>query len=231
MLRISYQDVLTASTSAQLTIGSRAETPDGRKWVYVKANAALAKGDIAITGAVVGVDTVSSSADNQNRIVYVTEASAGWTVGAYADDWMLVDDGTGAGQVAKIKTNTNDTLELYPEYALSAALDVADSDITIARPYHVDEAEVTSKKQNANGIAQCAIAASSYGWLLTYGPGVVTAGIALTATASFGTGDDTAGYATILATTEGSFDAQCLGYSLVANASADKGALVFVNIQ
>lgn len=230
---ITFQDVLTTSSTQQFALGQRAELPDGRKFVYVKnITAALtAKGMVGIQGASVGVDTVSSSADNQGRKVYITEASAGWTVGDYADDWVLVDDGTGEGQVAKIKTNTADTLILYPEYALTTALDVADSDITIVRPYHVTIAAVTSKKQGAVGICQVAFTLNYYGWLQTYGVGTVLAGEVITTSANFTTGDNTTGTVKIGATTEGAFDAQNLGYSLEANTTADKNLVAFINIQ
>src|SRR3990167_6769764 len=145
MLQITFQGVLEISSTPQFSLGQRAETPDGRRFVYIQnVTAALtAKGMVGIKGATVDVDTVSSSSDSLSRKVYITEASAGWTIVAYADDWVLVNDGTGAGQVAKIKTNTADTLELYPEYALATALDVADSDILIVRPYHVTIAAIS----------------------------------------------------------------------------------------
>ena len=231
MNQITFQDVYQTTTSPNFKIGTRASTPDGREWVYVKTTDALAKGKVAIQGAVVGVDTVSSSADALGRIVYITKASAGWTVGAYEDDIVVVDDGTGKGQTAKIKTNTTDTLELYPETALATALSVADSDITIVRPNHVLIAAVTSMKQGAIGIAQTAFAANDYGWLLTNGDGMVLTGETLAVGAGFATGDDTTGQVVVMATTEGAFDAQNLGFCWVANSAADMLALVRVCIR
>jgi hypothetical protein len=231
MLQINFQDVYQTSTTANFKIGTRARTPDGREWTYVKATDALAKGKVAIQGAVVGVDTVSSSADALGRIVYITKASAGWTVGAYEDDLVVVDDGTGKGQTAKIKTNTTDTLELYPETALVTALAVADSDITIVRPNHVLIAAVTSKVQGAIGIAQTAFAANDYGFLLTNGDGCVFAGSTLVVGAGFTTGDDTTGQVIVGVTATGPYDAQNLGWALVANSAADMLALVRVNIR
>lgn len=231
MNQITFQNVYQTATSPCFKIGERAQTPDGREWVYVKSSAVLAKGNVAIQGAVVAVDTVSSAADALGRIVYITKASAGWTYGAYEDDIVVVDDGTGKGQTAKIKTNTSDTLELYPETALATALSVVDSDITIVRPSHVTIAAVTSMVQGAIGIAQVAFAANDYGWLLTNGDGCVLTGETLVVGKGFATGDDTTGQVVVLATTEGGFDAQDLGIAWVANSAADMLALVRVHIR
>lgn len=232
MNQISFQNVYQTSTSPSFKVGERAATPDGREWVYVQnVTGTLAKGNVAIQAAVVAVDTVSSSTDALGRIVYITKASAGWTVGAYADDIVVVDDGTGKGQTAKIKGNTADTLELYPETALATALSVVDSDITIVRPAHTTIAAVTSKVQGAVGIAQTAFANNDYGWLLTNGDGVVLAGDTLVVGAGFSTGDDTTGQVVVAVTAKGPYDAQNLGFCWVANSAADMGALVRVDIR
>lgn len=231
MNQITFQAVHQTSTAPVAKLGERAITPDGREWVYVKANSALAKGSVAVPDAVTAVDLVSSSTDAQSRIVYLTKASAGWTVGQFAEGWVVVDDGTGVGQAGRIKTNTADTLELYPEFAFATALAVADSDITIRTMAEVDKAAVTVKIQSAVGIAQVAFAASDYGWLLTDGDGVVLAGEALTVGGSFVTGDDTTGQVVKGTTAKGEFDEQTLGFCLVANAAADQLALVRVHIR
>jgi len=231
MNQITFQSALqTVTTPGAFAPGQRAMTPDGREWVYVKADTALSKGSVAVPNAVASKDTVSSSADAQGRIVYITEASAGWTAGAYAGGWVVVDDGTGVGQLAKIIDNTADTLILDPAYALSTALAVATSDITIMTPFLVDKAAITSKVQQSTGIAQVAFSAGDYGWLLTKGDGSVLAGEALGVGSGFTTGDDTTGQVIKAITAEGPYDAQNLGYCRVANASADQLAYVYVNI-
>lgn len=231
MLQITFHDV-RQTTTAQGSIkpGTEAQTPDGRRWVYVKADSALAQGSVAVPNAVASADTVVSSADAIGRHVFVTEASAGWTAGAYAGGWMYVDDGTGAGQLARILDNTADTLILDPADALSTALVVTDSDITIFTPFLVDKAAVTSKVQQAVGIAQVAFSASDYGWLLKEGDGVVLAGEVLVVGTGFVTGDDTTGQVVKATTAKGSYDEQNLGFCRVANAAVDTLAYVKVNI-
>jgi|TARA_R100001530_G_scaffold2201_4_gene3694 hypothetical protein len=232
MNQITFQDVLqTTTVRGAFKLGERATTPDGREWVYVKANSLLALGSIAVPDAVTAVDACSSSQDNQSRNRFITKASAGWTVGQFEDAWGVVDDGTGAGQVFKIQTNSVDTLTLYPEYALSTALSVSDSDITIRTMAEVDKAAITSKVQQAVGVAQVAFAASEYGWLLTNGEGGILVGEVLTIGAGVTTGDDTTGQGQKAITAEGPFDAQLIGISLVANAAADQVALCRILIR
>ena len=231
MNTITFNDVYQTSTAPVFKLGERASTPDGREWVYAKAATALASNLVAVPEAVTAVDTVSSSADNQGRIVYITKASAGWTVGQFADSIGVVDDGTGVGQVFKIKSNTVNTLELYAETALATALSVSDSDITIRQMSLVDPSAVTVKIQSAVGISQTAFSALDYGFLLTNGDGGVKAGAALTVGGSFVTGDNTVGQVVKGTAAKGEFDEQSLGFALVANAAADQTALVRVNIR
>lgn len=227
MNSISFQDVYQTTTArGQFKLGQRGCTPDGREWVYVKAAEALTNSSVVVPDAVTAVDTVSSSQDAQGRNVYITEASAGWTIGAFEDAIGVVDDGTGKGQTFKIRTNSADTLTLYPETALGTALAVADSDITIRTMGAVDMAAVTSQVQSAVGANQVAFADAEYGWALTNGDGRAVAGDTLVIGAGFTTGDDTEGQVIVATTAKGTLDEQSLGFALVANAAVDMGALV-----
>lgn len=232
MQQISFQNVLKTSASPLAILGARASTPDGSLWVYTKLNEAAAKGNVVVPVAVTEVETVSSSTNGAGQIVYITEGSAGWTAGAYENAWVLVDDGTGEGQVAKVKTNTADTLELYPQWALTTALSVSDSDIFISRYNTLSEmSAITDKHQNAIGITQVAFTtAAPYGWVLREGNGIVIAGEVLTVDLSFVAGDDTEGQVLKGTAAKGPFDEQALGTVLAANSTADKGALVMVDI-
>lgn len=233
MLKISFQDVFQVTDAeGQIKVGQRASTPDGNIWVYGKSNGgSIAAFKVAVPGSDVAFDTASSSADNQGRNVYITEASAGWTVGAYANYWGVVDDGTGVGQRFRVQTNSTDTLTLYPEYALSTALAVADSDITLsAGEASLVIAAITSKLQNAVGIAQTAFTDGDFGWFLEKGRGSVFAGEVLTKGAGYTTGDDTTGQVINNDATESAVTAQILGRTLVANAGADQRTLVWVNV-
>jgi len=232
MVRISFQDALQASSAPNAILGAKANTPDGSTWVYVKLNETASKGMLVSPVVNTGVDTVSSGTNGIGQIVFVTEASAGWTVGAFNDAWLVVDDGVGEGQVAKIKTNTADTLELYSQWALGTALAVADSDITISTVNSLSEkSPITTLTTFVNGAAQVAFAQNDYGWVLAKGPGIVIGGTVVTANVNFTPGDDTEGYATIGITAKGNFDGFTAGYSLAANTTVDKGFLACMAIQ
>lgn len=205
-------------------------TPDGRIWTYGKANEAFTLGHVAVPVAITDVDTVSSSNDNDGNTIFITEASAGWTLNQFADAWGHVNAGTGAGQVFRVKRNTADTLELYLDYALSTALSVTDSDIQLERPNLLEKSAVTDKLQNAQGVAQVAFASADYGWFLQSGRGSVLAGEALTESASCMAGDDTEGQVLKGITAEGDFDYQTIGICISANGSADEAALVNVTL-
>lgn len=227
MNTISFQNVYqTITQRGEFKLGQRAVTPDGREWQFIKANTAIATSLIAVPDAVTSADLWSSSTDAQGRIVYLTRAASTMTVGAFEDGIGVVDDGTGKGQTFKIRTNSATTLTLYPETALGTALAVADSDLTLMTMSECDPAAITSKVQMAQGAPQVSMAAADYGWVLTEGDGRCIAGSTLVVGAGFTTGDDTVGQVIVGVTATGPYDAQNLGYAIVANSAADMGALV-----
>ena len=227
MNQISFQNVYQSSTNrGTFKLGQRAVTPDGREWQFVQAQSAVATSLVAVPDAVTSADLWSSSTDNQGRIVYLTRAASTMTTGQFEDAIGVVDDGTGKGQTFKIRTNNATTFTLYPETALGTALAVANSDLTVMTMSYVDPAAVTSKVQMAQGAPQVSLAAADYGWILTEGDGRCIAGSTLVVGAGFTTGDDTAGQVIVGVTATGPYDAQNLGYAIVANSAADMGALV-----
>lgn len=232
MNQISFQDVYqTITARGEFKLGQRAMTPDGRQWVFVQANGVIGKNLIAIPNTVQTLTTLSSSTDNQGRIVYLTDTDAALTTGAFEDGIGLVNTGTGTGQSFKIRTNTAQLITLYPETALSTALAVADSGVALRTMSRVIVAAITSKIQQAQGATQVAFASQDYGWLLTEGDGGVIPGEVLIIGSNFTTGDDTAGEVIKGITTNGNFDAQNLGFAIVANSAADIGALVRFEIR
>lgn len=225
MNQLTFQSVYQPTLAqGQFNVGQRGMTPDGREWVYAqnKSGVTISKGMIAIPIADVTVTGVSSSADAIGRIIYITKASAGWTVGQFENQLVYVTAGTGIGQFAKIQTNNADTLTLYPENALTTALNSGSSNIKIVQPSLVRKAVVTSKIQRAVGCPQVDVADGYYAWFLTEGDGVVLAGTTtLVVGSNFTTGDATAGSVIVGVTSEGPFDAQSLGFALAANTAND----------
>lgn len=232
MRLITFQNVLQQSDVPQAgaELGGRAATPDGREWVYVKANEAISKGHVATRIANVDVDTVSSSSDGDGDRTYITKASAGWIVGAYQNAYGLVDDGTSEGQFFKIKDNTADTLNLYKDYKLTSALAVADSDIVIVRPYLAEKSAVSVLNQILIGVAQIAISSGYYAWVQSKGPGCVLMGDTGVANEQVTPGDDSEGEAIAITNGETPDDISSVGRVLVANTTVDKLAMVDINV-
>jgi len=160
-----------------LLLGTRYECPDGRMWVYVQMTGAAAPlGAVLQAAAIVGEDTVSSAAD----LLSITGGGVdtAWTAGAFAGDYVYVDDGTGEGQCRRILNNS--ATALFLDRPLTTALAIADSDITIFRPFHMRLA-LAAITTPVSGIASVlnpnagtgpgtnAIDQNSYGWIQVRG--------------------------------------------------------------
>lgn len=232
MNQISFQDVYqTITARGEFKLGQRAMTPDGRMWVFVNAAGAIGKNLIAIPNTVTTITTLSSSTDNQGRIVYITDTDSAWTTGAFEDGIGLINTGTGTGQTFKIKTNSATVLTLYPETALATALAVGSSGAAIETMSKVLIAAVTSKVQQTVGATQVSFASGDFGWLITEGDGGVIAGEVLTIGCNFVSGAATAGEVLKGTTAKGPFDEQSLGFCIAANSGADIAALVRFEIR
>jgi hypothetical protein len=230
MRNITFGQTLQTSDVSTARLGEVAMTPDGREWVYVKANEAVSLGHALTRVANTDADTIASATDGDGNITLLTQASAGWTAGQFADAYGIVDAGTGSGQFFKVRTNTADTLQLYSDYALSTALSVSDSDIVLARPYLAEKTAVTVLHQIPLGVAQVAFAANEFGWALRRGIGTVIAGAALVANELCTPGDDTEGEVITVGSGETIDDASFFGRCVAANGSADEGAMIDANL-
>jgi len=231
MKLITFQSVFDTPTVKMGTLNGIGQTPDGRIWEYLHATEAITKHMIVSNPANTTVATVSSSANVAGQVVYITEASAGWTVGAYQDHWVAVNSGTGTGQIAKIKSNTVDTLELYVDYALATALAVADSQIAIRHEPDAEMCAVTVLNTPLKGVAQVTFASGDYGWFLKRGIGGVIVGTGVAVINELITaGGATEGYALAIGNGETPDDISTAGRVLVANSAASLAALVDVDI-
>lgn len=117
-----------------LPLGTTVQLTDGRVFKYVRMNVGTAAlGSVLERAAEVGEDTVSSSSDLLS--IETGGVDTTWVAGDFVGDWVYVDAGTGEGQCRRIISNTTTTLRL--DRPLTTALAVADSDITIIRPYRM----------------------------------------------------------------------------------------------
>ena len=233
MKQITFQSVFDTPTVKLGKLNEIGITPDGREWEYLYATEAITKHMVVSNPANTTVATVSSSQNEASENVFITEAAAGWTVGAYEDHWVAVNTGTGTGQVAKIKGNTTTTLELYTDFALATALAVADSGIAIRHYTDAEKSPVTTLLTPLKGVAQVSFASGDYGWFLKRGIGGVLGGAAMTINTLISPGDDTEGTAITIPVAAGDEfgEYSVVGRVLVANSAADIAALVDVNIR
>lgn len=233
MRTITFQSIFgTPADPTGAKYNEITQTVDGRLWEYLHATEAISQYMIVSRPANTDVDTVSSSASNRDstKYVYVTEASAGWTVGAYQDHWILVNSGTGVGQLGKVKDNTADTLELYYDYAFTTALAVADSDIEIVHVPDAEKIAITNRYTQVKGVAQVAFASGDDGWFLKRGVGGVLMGEAGTVDRGVCPGDDTEGEGAVVDDGNDLYDASLVGRCICPADTADKASLVDVNI-
>ena len=233
MNNITFQSVFDTPATREGKMNAQAQTPDGRIWEYLYATEAITKHMVVSRPANTGVDTVSSaaSASDSTKYVYITEASAGWTAQAYQDHWVVVDSGTGVGQLGLIKDNTTDTLELYFDYAFTSVLAVADSDITIVHQPDAEKTPTTNQYTQVQGVAQVSFASGDYGWFLKKGIGGVLLGAAGTVNYWCCPGDDTEGHAVNMDAADTLEEMSPIGKIIAAADTADKASLVYVNIQ
>lgn len=232
MRDINFQSVFATPAQKQCTMRSLAVTPDGRIWRYLQATEIITKHYIVETPATLGEDTVSSASQGGKRVLIQTGgADSTWTAGAYIDHWVFVDDGTGEGQVGKIKDNSATELTLYDDYALATALAVADSDITIVHAPDAENLDASSSNAPIQGVAQVAFAANDYGWFLVKGiGGVIIGDTAAEANELVVVGSDAAGGGVGIGNDADREDESIVGKCIIINPAADKAALVDVNI-
>ena len=226
-MAISFQQLLAASSVSKATLGGLYTDPHGNTWQYGQdSGSASTSGFLQAPAAAVAVDTVSSSTNGQGLIVFITDNASSFTAGAHNDDYVLVDEGTGAGQVARIKTNSATTLELYEEYALGTALSVADSDVTVVRPYKLRTAP-TGVLGDASGVVQCTQTASYYVWTLKngVGRGVINGGTVATAS-NLSPSAATAGELDAVAGAATSDDQVIIGRLIIGPTADDTGGIV-----
>jgi len=218
--RISKADIFTENVAKQEELGIRAFDQYGNGYKYVQFIAAATRGQVAISDHN-DEDTLASSTD----LLKVTQVAT-WTVNEYAGYNLYINDGTGEGQLRRIKSNTATVLTL--EEALTTALSVADSDADVFSENHVILAPVTALVNTVVGIAVMTQTIAYYGWIQTSGVAEVLMGEASVAGGYVTPGDDTAGSAKNAGAGETIDDVTLIGYSMSANTAADKGCPIML---
>lgn len=228
-MQITDQDTRTiSSTQGGAQLGQHMTTPDGRTFRYGLAGAVnLAAGKL-MQGAL-------SVANHQNRTGVTTVAGQGtvtFAVGAtavtanqYAQGYLVVNAGTGAGQALLISGNTSAASSGSPSVNLADEIITATlaSDSKFSLMPHPYSAILISSQASATaiyavGVPQIAVTAANYAWFQTGGPASVLANGTIAVAAGLIPG----------ATTDGSVDAEGtssvqprVGYMLIASVSTE----------
>lgn len=218
--RISKAELFTEDAAAEEKVGQVAFDQYGNVYRYVQfKDAVAARGKIVITDTN-DEDTLASSTD----LLQITQAGASWTSNQYAGYLIHINDGTGEGQVRRVRSNTATVLTL--EQALATALSVTDSDGIVFSASHCKIAAITTLIQAVQGVSLMAHTDEYFGWLQIGGVAEVLIGEAAAVNEYVTPGDDTTGQVKKLGADETIDDVTIVGRVEVANANADKGVPV-----
>jgi len=194
----TIEAVKECSATQQHPLGTRLVLNDGRVFHYAK-NAAveLAVGKLCCSPALEGdeeVDmppdaAVTTAANSATIIATMSTAAATIAKNRFADGYMYVNTGTGAGQVVKLASaygstgndaggsSTGATVAVYFDDGefLSVALDTSSSKVGLCQNPYSDVVVCPTYAAYATtnrpaGVPLCTVTASYYFWLQTWGP-------------------------------------------------------------
>jgi hypothetical protein len=134
------EEKATSSTRiGNLSLGTHGITPDGNVWRYCQASATGIAAGLFCVGESVPVheDTVTVAHAVGTETVTVT--ASGVSADDYKDGYLVVTDGTGAGETHRIKSNTATsggviTITFYEGDGLIVAWSTSDTDVDIFTP-------------------------------------------------------------------------------------------------
>lgn len=180
--------VLAESATKKYPLGTPLELPDGRVYRYTRAGGTaldigkLMQEAVVITGHT--CDQAAAAAVIGATQVTVTLVTNNVTVNQYAEGYLFIDSGPGAGQMCTIKSHpaaaatATCVFTLEDEDALTVALTIA-SDVGLRKNLW-DGAIVfpTTITGAPVGVTPRAVTEDYYCWLQTWGPAaVLTAGV------------------------------------------------------
>lgn len=166
-------------TGQSITLGAEYTSPDGRKYRYVRFGAtgvpgSLYQGPAEVTG-------------NQSRLVATTAVGATTittvdtvtvTANQYAGGWAVTtaEGGTGNGYAYLIKSHpaaTAAVVTLTLAEPIVVALSTSTQIDLVANPYNNVIVNLASATSAPIGVAVIPVTSGNYGWVQTWGPGVV----------------------------------------------------------
>lgn len=179
--QISGQDVYTDSSVQQLSIGTYAETPDGRGFRYCKVGVtALVSGKVYQGPALDATNYQPSGGLGVSAAVALggtsitTSTSTTWTLNALAGGYASINVTPGQGQIYRIKSNTATSAATGGVIVLEdpireTALTTSSKFIVAPHPYSGVVIEPGTPTANIAGVAVNPITGGQFGWLQTRG--------------------------------------------------------------
>ena len=174
-----FGDEKETSTAKRRALGTVLELPDGRKFKYVKnGSGAITAGKGVASKQMVAnhdMDLVTAAAAAGASEVTVTLGGTAATANQYSDGYLYTNDGTGEGQIYRIKSHpaadasATLTLTLDENDKLVDALDSTTLSGLIENPYNEVVVSPTTVVSRTVGVRTTSLAASEYGYVQTNG--------------------------------------------------------------
>lgn len=231
---VPAQGIYEQSATALHKLGDRLQIGD-RVFYYSQASEALTAGQLnSYLPTIITEDTVTVAHPIGTRKVSVT-ASATVAANELAEGYLVVDEGTGAGEVYKIKSHpavSSSAVGVFELYdPILTAWSTSDTDVTLYGSHYRVQQSNAAQTESAAGVNIISVTDEYYFWNQTYGPAAVLFDEA------FGSASGTR-VATIGSSTAGSVEAiDAIGESIVgeiiraaANEEDAKYALIDLRI-
>lgn len=168
------------SATAKYPLGARLESRDGRLWRYAKAGATQLNPGLMgqMTPPHANVDGITQTGMSSNigdlAINVLLTTGHGYVAGDFAEGWLNIEDGTGAGYRYRIKYNTvvtGDTvhrLELHEPIVV--ATDATSVIAIVPNEYSKVIVRPTTLTGMCVGVAPRIVTAANYYWAQRRGP-------------------------------------------------------------
>lgn len=174
--KIYNQGLYEVSSVKKERLGTLRVLDDGRAFVYAKAGANISAGLFCAAAITTPVheDTVTVAHPAGTKRVVVT--ASGVTANQFEDGYLIVTEGTGAGEMYKIKANTatggagTGKIYVYLYEGLATAWDTSDTDVDLyPNPYNGVIPNPTDAQQLPVGVAVRSVSSGYYFWLQVAG--------------------------------------------------------------
>jgi len=233
----NFGDEKDTGTTQLHALGSRMHLPDGRIYRYGQTDGAQTAG--AICQSAVGVanhdmDLAVNTASVGDKSLSVTLGGTAATEDQYKDGYVYVNDGTGEGNIYKIRqhdainSSAAGTINLYDGDAIAVAFEAATLVGLVKNPYKDFIVYPATTSGHAVGVAATDFDDDDFGWLQTWGPAAVLCDVAFAIGNHVRVSDNTAGSGEPLDRDVSNENDEVIGVaSLIAPVTTDYG---YVNL-